>query len=118
MTFLVGAMRTGFIIFPISTRNSTPAIAFLLSETNSTHLFVSSESRSQTLTSDALAELPVGPTVVIQHAMPVFEDLYPIVGVDPDFIMAPARETSNSDVVLIIHSSGTCLLQIPSVLEN
>ncbi|THH03896.1 hypothetical protein EW145_g5919, partial [Phellinidium pouzarii] len=84
---LIGALRTGAAVFPISTRNSAPAVAFLLAETKAKYLFVSAERALQDLAydSDKLCRKYVE---VQKMDMPVFEDVFPTKRFDPHFEMA------------------------------
>ncbi|THH03938.1 hypothetical protein EW145_g5884 [Phellinidium pouzarii] len=102
-SFLVGVMRTGWTIFPISTRNSAPAVASLLSQTKATHLFTSVELAIQVLADNSLKQVD---SVIKKHRMPVFEELFPTKGYDPSFVPVPLGDIDMDARSLILHSSG------------
>ncbi|EJC99103.1 acetyl-CoA synthetase-like protein [Fomitiporia mediterranea MF3/22] len=116
-TFLSGALRTGWTVFPISTRNSVPAISALLKQTQVTHLFTTGESHIQQNIAAAIKELPE-PSSVVKCCMPVFEDLYPTKGVDPNFVPSRISEFDLDDTAIIIHSSGTTAFPKPVNLTH
>ncbi|THH03024.1 hypothetical protein EW145_g6597 [Phellinidium pouzarii] len=111
-SFLVGVMRTGWTIFPISPRNSPPAVAALLTQTKATHLFISSEPAIQNLADSALKQIDAD-TVIELHQMPVFEDLFPTKGYDPSFAPVPLVNIDMDSHAMILHSSGTTAFPKP-----
>ncbi|THH09230.1 hypothetical protein EW145_g2182 [Phellinidium pouzarii] len=111
-SFLVGAMRTGWTLFPISPRNSAPAVAALLSQTKATHLFVSVEPAIQRLADAALKQVD-SEAAIEKHAMPIFEDLFPTKGCDPSFIPVPLANIDLDAHAIIFHSSGTTAFPKP-----
>ncbi|KLO13762.1 acetyl-CoA synthetase-like protein [Schizopora paradoxa] len=100
-TFIVGIMRAGFIVFPISTRNSASAIAHLLTKTTVSHLLVGRENALQTLASDSLNLLSDRP---ITSTMPTFEDVYSTS--DSFTPLSPSKARLESPAI-ILHSSGS-----------
>ncbi|KAH8110862.1 acetyl-CoA synthetase-like protein [Phellopilus nigrolimitatus] len=108
-SLLIGVMRTGWTVFPISTRNSPAAVTTLLTQTKTAHIFVSADSSMQHLADAALKELSVDNTVK-KHKLPVFEDLYPVKGFDPSFTPEPLAEIDMDAPAVIFHSSGNTSL--------
>ncbi|KAI5121945.1 hypothetical protein M0805_002017 [Coniferiporia weirii] len=111
-SFIAGVMRTGWTLFPISTRNSAPAVAALLSQTKASHLFVSAEPSTQSLANAALNQLDSA-TAIKKLKMPVFEDLFPTEGRDPSFRPEPLADVDMDALALILHSSGTTAFPKP-----
>lgn len=101
-------MRTGHTIFFISPRNSPAAVSALLAQTGTSHIFVSGDKSNQDLISTAIMGSldALGTT---QHHMPVFEDLYPSIGMDPNFVPSPLPDLDMKANAIIIHSSGMSL---------
>ncbi|PBK87982.1 acetyl-CoA synthetase-like protein [Armillaria gallica] len=87
LTVIAGIIRAGYTAFPISTRNSPAAVAYLLKSTGCKNLF-------------ELARMQNGINTI---PMPTFEDLYlkndsePLSHVRPDW----------EQLALIVHSSGS-----------
>lgn len=107
---MVGALRTGWTLFPISPRNSPQAVAHLLQKTGVTHLFISAEASVQQLADDALRQLES--INVEKLPMPTYDALYtPKTGV-LEFEHEPFGEFSMDDDAIVIHSSGTSNLAI------
>lgn len=102
---LLGIMRSGCVAFPISPRNSPAAVAHLIQQTDSHHVFVSSDHAMQSLTARAKAIIPGSYDLVI-HATPNFEELFPAsdeLSLEPNFV--PPRK-GPQEVATIYHSSG------------
>ncbi|KAK0453915.1 hypothetical protein EV421DRAFT_1730853 [Armillaria borealis] len=118
-TTVMGLQRANYVIFPISPRNSAPAVAHLLHEVGVEHVLVGRDSSMQVLCRDALdilgSQYPSSDLPQLSP-VPVFEDLFlpdwrtrtnsddlPLLSVDP------------STAGLYLHSSGsyvsTCLIQ-------
>ncbi|EJC99755.1 acetyl-CoA synthetase-like protein [Fomitiporia mediterranea MF3/22] len=102
---LIGALRTGCTIFPISPRNSAPAAAHLLSKAKPIGIVVSSEPSLQQLADDAIetSECPE----LRKYDIPVFERLFPGEGFDPQFPFVPSAKLDMNSLAIIYHSSGT-----------
>ncbi|KAH8110860.1 acetyl-CoA synthetase-like protein [Phellopilus nigrolimitatus] len=111
-SLLIGAMRAGWTVFPISTRNSPAAVTTLLTQTKTAHIFVSADSSMQHLADAALKELSVD-NAVKKHKMPVFEELYPVAGFDPSFTPEPLANIDMDAYSLIFHSSGSTAFPKP-----
>ncbi|THH07788.1 hypothetical protein EW145_g3144 [Phellinidium pouzarii] len=111
-SFLAGALRTGLTLFPVSPRNSAPAVAALLSQTRATHLFISAEPANHKL-ADAALKLTNSKIDIEKHAMPVFGDLFPVEGCDPSFTPVPLSDIDMNANAIIYHSSGTTAFPKP-----
>ncbi|KAJ3557213.1 hypothetical protein NM688_g1592 [Phlebia brevispora] len=115
-TTIVGVLRAGFIIFPISYRNSPEALAHLLTRVKAIILLTSEEPWIQDVIDNATkliaasSETYSAPAVV--HAMPVFEDLYSRRVLETPHI-APCRPWALDDPSLIMHSSGSAAFPKP-----
>lgn len=96
-------------MFLVSTRNAPLAVADMIQRTGATHIFLSGDSPMQALGKGALASLAESGVHVIEHAMPVFEDLFPET-VDPSSPFEAAVELPSSydmsETSIIMHSSG------------
>ncbi|EJC99607.1 acetyl-CoA synthetase-like protein [Fomitiporia mediterranea MF3/22] len=101
----IGGLRTGATIFPISTRNSAPAVAFLLSRTKPIAILVSPEPTLQQLADDSIGASECAD--LRQIAMPTFNDLFPNAGLDPQFKPVPSAKLTMDSHAVIYHSSGT-----------
>lgn len=107
--------KAGFSVFTISTRNSSAAVANMLQGTGAEHLFVSPDTSMQAVAADALGTLAKSGITIAQHAMPVFEDLYPA---EPDpcspfeGVMDLPGNTGGT-LELILHSSGKWKFRCP-----
>lgn len=101
-------MRAKCAVFPISVRNSAPAVAHLLTKTNVAHLLVGPEGPYQQLAADALKILKEARTAVPDvSTMLAFDDI--MSGDDQPFEPLPALKVTWDDPVLVQHSSGECL---------
>ncbi|KAH8110853.1 acetyl-CoA synthetase-like protein [Phellopilus nigrolimitatus] len=111
-SLLIGAMRAGWTIFPISIRNSPAAVTTLLTQTKTAHIFVSADSSMQHLADAALNDLSVD-IAVKKHKMPVFEELFPVGGFDPSFTPEPLADIDMGAHSIIFHSSGSTAFPKP-----
>ena len=73
---VLGALKSGFTVFLISTRNSAAAIADMVQRMGVGHMLVSLDTPMQTLMAATQALLSRTNHTVVQHPMPAFEDLY------------------------------------------
>lgn len=107
VTTEVGILRAGFAVFPISTRNSSEAIAHLLKKTGASHLLVGGEPMLEKLAATSLELLRADghPEIPFSH-MPHFEDLYPHDDSDNEFQHYPEVKFDLHAPSLILHSSG------------
>ncbi|KAF8889051.1 hypothetical protein BD779DRAFT_1469959 [Infundibulicybe gibba] len=94
-TTILGMLRAGIPIFPISPRNSVVAIAHLLSKTRPSHILVGPEANLQLLAQKA-TELLADDEVPFICPMPTFDDIYLL---DQNFIL------SLPDVGMTCHQS-------------
>ena len=105
---LIGSIRAGFVAFLISPRNSSEAIAHLLTESNSKALFISADRPMADLAEAAVKQLQRDSTTspIDVHPMPVFEDLFPP---QPDLDFKPflPRKMNLDAPAFILHSSGS-----------
>ena len=103
---LLAIIQAGYTAFPISTRNSAPAVVHLLTRTETVHLIVGPEDTFQRLAGGAFEFMRErGQTVPHTQTMPLFQDIF---WDEHDFKLLPTFETSIYDVALYLHSSGTC----------
>ena len=105
-TLLVGVIRAGHVVFPISPRNSPQAVAHLLQKTGAAHVFIGVEPALQELADSAMKIVSVAGSVTTPTTspMPTFEDLY--VGDGADFKPLAHYRPGWDDDALIMHSSG------------
>ncbi|KAI1789126.1 acetyl-CoA synthetase-like protein [Ganoderma leucocontextum] len=107
---IVGILRSGCTAFLISTRNTSAAVADMLSRTGATHLLVSPDAVMGGIADEAFQSLADLRVHVDRLAMPVFEDLFPET-VDPASPFEAEVELPTSydmeAVAVILHSSGS-----------
>ncbi|KAI8137932.1 hypothetical protein BJV82DRAFT_633195 [Fennellomyces sp. T-0311] len=104
--------KLGITLFPLSTGNSVPATAHLLSKTN-TRWLIASEAYSQ-MANASTAELK-GVHVDTWKSFDV-EELITLAACTKDVF--PRKQPKLSDIALILHSSGTTGLPKPIFLSN
>lgn len=106
-TLLMGVLRAGFVLFPISVRNSPAAVAHLLGATTVDVLLVGPEHAYQHLALEAFEVLREQRHGVPQMGgMPEFRDLY----VDADekgWERLPPFHPDPNELATYMHSSGT-----------
>lgn len=101
---LIGVQRAGFVAFPLSPRNSSAAMAHLLTKTASEYLLVGPEPALQELAAAALEMMRDSSTVLPHKAqMPIFEDLY----TNAPFEFLPPLNAEFDDPTIMMHSSGS-----------
>ncbi|KAJ8488944.1 hypothetical protein ONZ45_g13773 [Pleurotus djamor] len=105
-TVLLGCIRAEIPFFPISHRNSAPAVAHLLSRTKPTHILVTSEAPIRELVQESLSLFKeqnegVAPPVVDQ--VPMFEQLY----TNEPHVPLPPRTRDDLLTRFYLHSSGS-----------
>ncbi|KAF8873111.1 acetyl-CoA synthetase-like protein [Infundibulicybe gibba] len=103
---VLGSLRVGIPVFPISPRNSATAIARLLQETQSTHIFVSPEPALAMLSSSIIAELRGHNDPPKVAPMPVYSDLFCNKG-DSRAPLEAYRNHDNHTPIIFVHSSGS-----------
>lgn len=111
-TMEAGIVRAGHVMFPISPRNSAPAVAHLLSKTNVAHVFVGAEPALQDLVQASL-KLVGGCTLPTVSTVPTFEELY----TNESFELLPPPRLNLEDPAVIMHSSGMSLPYFPVGVE-
>ncbi|PBK81586.1 NRPS-like enzyme [Armillaria gallica] len=99
---IVGIMRLGHIPFPISIRNSAPAIAYLMKATNSKYLVVSADATVQNI-ADMVYHHNVDESIITTIPMPTFRDTY-VSSYEP---LPLFKQPDLTETAFIMHSSGT-----------
>jgi len=103
----MAVMRAGYIVFPISPRNSSAAVAHLIRKVNVRCVLVGLDNATISLGQEAVTVLET------QHPnnskpgfvpIPRFEDLFLDTQEDPDDI--PFEKPKPDDVTMYLHSSG------------
>ena len=106
---VLGALKSGFTVFLISTRNSAAAIADMVQRMGVGHTLVSSDTSMQALMASTQALLSLTNHTVVQHLMPAFEDLYSASPDPTNQIGVEIEMPTSYDMegpALIMHSSG------------
>ncbi|CCM03416.1 uncharacterized protein FIBRA_05547 [Fibroporia radiculosa] len=112
---MIGIIRSGFIPFPMSPRNSAPAVVNMLQRTQC-HRIISQPSFTPVMDSIRSA-LPSDYTLQVDD-LPAFADVFPmfssssvLISSESDIVLAPypspVQSLAPSEVVLILHSSGS-----------
>ncbi len=109
---IVGIMRLGHIPFPISIRNSAPAVAYLMKATNSKYLVVTADATVQKI-ADMVCHYNVDERIITTIPMPIFRDIY-VSSYEP---LPPFKQPDWTETSFIMHSSGTTRYPIP-ILKN
>lgn len=105
-TLMAVIIRAGHTAFPISPRNSAPAVAHLLTKTGTEHVFVGPESSLQDLAAASLKLMKdTGGSLPILESIPAFDSLFPKVS-DDGFEPLPSFRPDWDDPAVIMHSSG------------
>ncbi|KAI8989661.1 acetyl-CoA synthetase-like protein [Trametes punicea] len=104
MTLYIGIMYLGYAVFPISIRNSAPAIAHLVRRTSLRHLFVSQDPSMQRLAHETKELLAQDDYEVELLPLPEFQHLYNEREDGLDIELGPISE---KQTCLILHSSGS-----------
>lgn len=105
---VVGMLRAGIPVVPISVTNSASATAHLLYETAATHILMSDEPLSRNLVASAMALLSSDEAKGIPKTipMPKNKDIFlNELGCNDSFL--PDREYGYSSPAIYVHSSGT-----------
>lgn len=103
---MAGIIRAGHTVFPISPRNSAPAVAHLLIKTGTEHVFVGPESSLQDLAAASLGIMQdAGSSAPAIETIPAFESLFDA-GSDEGFEPLPQFKPDWNDPAVIMHSSG------------
>ncbi|KAG9217913.1 hypothetical protein CCMSSC00406_0005283 [Pleurotus cornucopiae] len=115
-TTVVGMLRAEIIVFPVSPRNSPPAVAHLLRRTQPTNVLVSVETPIKELVNEALELLRSEneKKIPVVAPMPVFEQLY----TDEPFQPLPPRTRDLDSTRIIVHSSGSTSFPKPIIIND
>ncbi|KZT20031.1 putative nonribosomal peptide synthetase [Neolentinus lepideus HHB14362 ss-1] len=109
-TVLMGMIRAGLTPFPISPRNSAPAVCSMLEKTDC-HRLVATSSSLLGLLEATKTELGIRGYELGVEEIPSLTDLFPCLGKEDasdDFRLYPALNKSDpNDVLIYIHSSGS-----------
>ncbi|KAJ3824337.1 acetyl-CoA synthetase-like protein [Lentinula raphanica] len=109
---VVGIMKAGLVPFPISPRNSSPALVHLIRAT-STHRILVTQNTLRSVLDGLKAELDsVDPTYELEiEEAPTLQDAFPFLGrevaEDPFTPISPAFSPQDSDKGIYLHSSGS-----------
>ncbi|PCH35038.1 acetyl-CoA synthetase-like protein, partial [Wolfiporia cocos MD-104 SS10] len=108
---VAGLIRAGLVPFPMSPRNSVPAIASLMEHTSCHHIV--SQPTFAPFTDAVRESLPSGFAMHVDD-LPALTDVFPTLAPSfdppravPDPYPPPACAASPSDIVLYLHSSGS-----------
>ncbi|KAJ7218214.1 hypothetical protein C8J57DRAFT_1095682 [Mycena rebaudengoi] len=106
LTTMMGMVRAGLVVFPLSPRFSPDVLGHLLATKLVQHVLVSTEPHIKQLAKNACAVArQLSPSVTPNlHPMPNFEDLYLSTTEVPSI---PPRVTDISSVSFIVHSSAS-----------
>ncbi|PBK89816.1 acetyl-CoA synthetase-like protein [Armillaria gallica] len=104
---LMSILKTGYVVFPISPRNSAEAVAHLLRKVSVRYVLVSKDPAMQAIMKGALDVLQLSAdhnALPSSISFPSFEDLFAAV---PSTDEVPYGRGKLEDVVMYIHSSGS-----------
>ncbi|TFK42646.1 hypothetical protein BDQ12DRAFT_719499 [Crucibulum laeve] len=116
---IAAIMRAGFVPFPISTRNSVPAVGHLLKSTRCQYLFVSSDSAIQELAKSASALADKEHSVTI-YPVPSYADLIASYETNNSHQerKTPSSIRPDKDAAcIILHSSGSTAFPKPITIS-
>ncbi|KAJ7810002.1 hypothetical protein B0H14DRAFT_3480930 [Mycena olivaceomarginata] len=102
-SLVAGMLRVGYPVFPISPRNSKPAILHLLQSVDCAHVFTSADSATQAMADELVSTIAAQGGDLKRIPTPTFEDLYKTSGI-LEFI--PLPQPKLDDVAIVMHSSG------------
>lgn len=112
---IVGIMRLGYIPFPISVRNSAPAVTHLMKMTNTKYLVISGDPPVQTI-ANLVCHQHDGNNIAI-IPMPTFSDIYSC-NLKTHEPLPPFKRPEWTQTALIMHSSGTTGFPSPISLTH
>lgn len=109
---MIAIMSLGHIAFPLSPRNNPTVTAHLLEKMEVTQLFASEDSTIQALAQDA-NDLLVGKGMKAVKLIPMVKvmDLERDGDTSGEVLEAGINDIADTDVTVILHSSGRVLLQ-------
>jgi len=111
-TTMLSVMRANYVLFPISPRNSAPAVAHLIAQVKVAHILLGRDASMHELLKDAFENLktqyPQAPLPDVSP-IPTFDDLY--ISVSDDEVENIRREiplmrANPNDIQMYLHSSG------------
>ncbi|KAF7341778.1 NRPS-like enzyme [Mycena sanguinolenta] len=105
VSLVVGTIRAGCTVFPLSTRNSDAAIAHLIAESGMKHLLISQDSHMQDIARKANALLNARNIKIGILPIPTYEEISDTHRTDLD-ALPPLQAIPDERVLLIAHSSG------------
>lgn len=104
-TTKLGIIRAEAVVFPISPRNSAPAVAHLINKTGSQHIIITSDLRP--LIDVAIIILKEqGFRIPAIQLMPTFRELFPDDDSDNFEYLPEPKLKGLDDPVCLLHSSG------------
>ncbi|KAJ7128068.1 hypothetical protein C8R46DRAFT_1017532 [Mycena filopes] len=104
-SLLLGSIRAGYTVFPLSTRNSAVATAHLIAESNIRSLLVSQDPHIQNIAGAATALLKARDIHIDMIPIPTYDE---VIAVNSDVNMLPPLEHIDDErVIVIAHSSGS-----------
>ncbi|KAK0215362.1 NRPS-like enzyme [Armillaria nabsnona] len=112
---IVSIMRLGYIPFPISVRNSAPAVAHLMKTTNAKYLIISGDPPVQAI-ADLVCHQYDGDSITT-IPMPKFNDIYSC-DLKTHEPLPPFKQPEWTQTALILHSSGTTGFPSPISLTH
>ncbi|KAJ7579078.1 hypothetical protein C8J56DRAFT_1006701 [Mycena floridula] len=122
LTMMMSIMRTNFIAFPISPRNSPGAVAHLFNKVNVSHVLVGRDPSMRDLAKAALEVLKRDyPTATPPElsSMPIFEDLFLPENEAAQIKAKDIPMTSKpDDITIYLHSSGSTAYPKPIAWTN
>lgn len=101
---MMGMVRAGIVVFPLSPRFSPHVLGYLLAQNDVLHVLVSTEEHINTLASDAIKDAQRRKPSLLPriHPMPTFKILYTKVD---EASSLPPRAVDMSATSFIVHSS-------------
>lgn len=107
-TMIMAVIRSGCTVFPISPRNSPPAVAHLIKSVGARYVLVGNEISMTDLANESLQALKNNYGTQVVHpqliSVPCFEDLYRDTG--DNFETLPSVQKEPNHIIAYLHSSG------------
>ncbi|KAF7350260.1 NRPS-like enzyme [Mycena venus] len=105
-SLIFGAVRAGYTVFPLSTRNSDVAIAHLIAESGIKYLLISQDGHMQDIARKANALLNARNINIEILPIPTYEEISDTQRTDLD-ALPPLQAIPDERVLVIAHSSGS-----------
>ncbi|KAF7341776.1 Acetyl-CoA synthetase-like protein [Mycena sanguinolenta] len=105
-SLVVGTIRAGCTVFPLSTRNSDAAIAHLIAESGMKYLLISQDRHMQDIARKANALLNAQNISIGIFPIPTYEEISDTQHTDLD-ALPPLQAIPDERVLVIAHSSGS-----------